>query len=285
MKFGLTILLLLLGCKLHAQSVQVPEDCLRTEETPCLAHVKSFTDQPLPVGQYDVRTTSDTIMKWNSFQGEVDVELIKGKFYLNHVKKTRSKASHEAHEKPVALAGTHGAPGEAGHEAGHGDSVSHEDNHGSAKGKKKVTGENTVAKDEKLRINGVLMTSFYVLVQKDQDVLKVFDLKNFSVSEYDLSQPKHEPNLIKTHFADKTELVYLSAPFFKTRNRFLTFLKVIEKPFDKKLSLQAAEQTKVLSRTLASVELRNKEADEKKAAEDAKLKKVRELFFYRTFYR
>ncbi|MBC7466941.1 MAG: hypothetical protein H7256_13210 [Bdellovibrio sp.] len=148
-----------------------------------------------------------------------------------------------------------------------------------------IKGKIEVRRAKHLRINGILVVSSYIMVHKVGDTLKIFDLKSFIVSEYDLSDPKQPPVLTKNLFVDKAALVFLSAPFFKTKNKFLGFLKVVEKPFSKKLQAQAEAQTNVLKRALASVEEENKEAALKKTAEEAKLKKVRELFFYRTFYR
>lgn len=277
MKIAAVLSFFLIGSWVQAQSLQVPEDCLTTKTAPCLAHVKSFTDKPIDLGSYQVVASADTIMKWTSFEGDVAVELVKGKIQLRRLlkKEGEPKTSNE---------NEHGA--QANHENEKHGGPSHENNHELSHESKLATkGEAVAAMEESLHINGILVKSAYVMVHKDNDVIKILELKKFSVSDYDLTNVKQSPILIKSHLATKTEVVFFAAPFFKTKNKFLSFLKTVEKPFAKQLEAQTEAQTIVLKRALASVEEENKVAADKKAAADAKLKKVREQFFYRTFYR
>ncbi len=137
-----------------------------------------------------------------------------------------------------------------------------------------------------LTLNGIKpnSSSFFALRQKQK--LRILDGEKFIHSEYLLSASAEVGNVIsKVEFLDKRNLVSFLAHFFPTKTQLLHFLKKNESAWAKQFALQNANQTKVLKRAIASVE--NKEKDDllRQQLEQQEAKKVRQTFFYRTFYR
>jgi len=65
----------------------------------------------------------------------------------------------------------------------------------------------------------------------------------------------------------------------------LSYLKEHEASWKAEFALQNEIQTKVIARAIASEEAEQKKSIEREKKEKEQIKKVRELFFYRTFYR
>lgn len=125
--------------------------------------------------------------------------------------------------------------------------------------------------------NGMFMLS------RENNKLKSLRLDNFKFELYELKNDAVE--IVKSDFIDKLELISFSKEFFIDINKYKAFLSSIEKRWKEEFIKDNSSQTKVLLRSIASEQERvKKEADEKRKNERS-LKKVRDNFFYRTFYR
>lgn len=137
---------------------------------------------------------------------------------------------------------------------------------------------------EVVEVNGVLVNQFPSLVRKDDSSLELLDLKTYFSSVYKLpAQKNQQPDT--NRFLDKAEFVRYVAPFYKTTNSLNAFLKSVVEDWKVKFQAQANSQTNVLKRALASAEAEKQRAEAERIENQIKNKKVREQFFYRTFYR
>ncbi len=136
-----------------------------------------------------------------------------------------------------------------------------------------------------LKIDGVVITAENALIEKKEKNLYVLNLKNFILANYSLSEVQANSVLFKTVFLEKNELLQYVSHFFSSRQTFKAFVQSIEQSWKKELISQADVQTKVLKRAIASVELRELKKKQEFNRDQQSLKKVREEFFYRTFYR
>ncbi len=135
------------------------------------------------------------------------------------------------------------------------------------------------------KINQITLAQSDLLIEKKGQSLLILDLKTFMLSTFALSSIKANTVLAKSNFLEKSELLQFASHFYLTRKGFTEFAKAIQPRWKKEFKLQTATQTKVLNRSVASA----REAEENQQAEalrlQQQLKKVREEFFYRTFYR
>ena len=138
---------------------------------------------------------------------------------------------------------------------------------------------------QSFKIDGVAVSAENALIEKKEKNLYVLNLRNFVLANYSLSEVQANSVLFKTVFLEKNELLQFMSHFFSSSQSFKDFVKSIEQSWKNELISQADIQTKVLKRGLAAVEFN----ENKKKLEDSRsqqsLKKVREEFFYRTFYR
>lgn len=140
--------------------------------------------------------------------------------------------------------------------------------------------------DLDLKLNEISFRSKQVFARMQKRKMTVYDTQSFILSEYDLGDsPDQEAVLAKADFPTKVSLVRFVAGFFHQKNKLMSFLKQIEPAWQKEFKAQTDRQTKVLKRSVASLEMSEIEKRLQAEAEVEELKKVRDLFFYRTFYR
>ncbi len=135
-------------------------------------------------------------------------------------------------------------------------------------------------------LNDVKFSSSQIFAHRKEQILEVFNTKNFVLSQYEINEvQKKESVVAKSDFPTKAEMVEFVSAFYENKKELVSFLKDIEKPWQKEFQIQNDLQTKVLQRSVASVENAEKEKKLKQQRDIEELKKVRDLFFYRTFYR
>jgi hypothetical protein len=136
------------------------------------------------------------------------------------------------------------------------------------------------------KMNKIPFLTKQIFGERKKNDLKVFDVKSFILSEYDLNhQDEHENVILRADFLSKSDMVNFIAQFLTQKSQLSRFLKSIEKDWQKEFKVLNDNQTKVLERSVASVENAEKQKEREKQRAAAELKKVRDLFFYRTFYR
>src|SRR3989338_2548688 len=138
---------------------------------------------------------------------------------------------------------------------------------------------------EGIRINEVYLAQSNQLVERDSKQLFILDLNRFILSTYTVFDIQTNNVLAKSTFLEKSELLLFVARFFERRNQFLSFLKSIERPWKKEFITQTKTKTKVLQRSVASVEQSERLERQEKEKQSLELKRVREQFFFMTFYR
>lgn len=123
-----------------------------------------------------------------------------------------------------------------------------------------------------------------LLVSRFGDRLRILRLNDFVLGDYEI-QLKEPPRQIRSGFATKKDFVDFTRFYFQAAGEFKAFLNRQGEAWKSEFQRQNAVQTKVLNRSVASVQ---NEADASARAEAARArdsKKVREQFFYRTFHR
>ena len=136
-----------------------------------------------------------------------------------------------------------------------------------------------------LKVNEIFVKDSNQMVQRLEEKLLALDLNTFMLSEFQLAQVKSNSVLLKARFLEKAELIVYISRFFDRKSAFVTFLKSMEKRWNSEFTKQANSQTKVLERSVASTQDIDTKIEKEKIQESNKIKKVREQFFYRTFYR
>ncbi|MBC7420692.1 MAG: hypothetical protein H7328_08185 [Bdellovibrio sp.] len=135
-------------------------------------------------------------------------------------------------------------------------------------------------------VNDIQVKANSFFVARDKQKLKILDGEKFLMTEYQLSSNKEIGSVVvKIDFVDKKNLISFLSNFFHTKEQLVQYLKKSEGNWIKEFASQNANQTKVLVRSIASVEDQERNRLLKKQYDEKELKKVRETFFYRTFYR
>lgn len=136
------------------------------------------------------------------------------------------------------------------------------------------------------KLNGIKLSanSFFAVREKQQ--LKILDGEKFVMSEYQLSSNAEVGTvLVKVDFLEKQSLIKYLAQFFKTKSQLVQYLKKTQSKWSIEFAQQNKNQTKVLKRSIASVEDEERQNLQRKLQAEKELKRVRQEFFYRTFYR
>jgi hypothetical protein len=136
-----------------------------------------------------------------------------------------------------------------------------------------------------VRLHSVVLADPRVLVSRRFEKLDVLHLGNFFLSHYKVNGPHSELELASSDIVSKAELVGMSRFYFSSMGEFKAFLKASAATWSQSFAQETARQTKVLKRSIASVEERQRATAAEKARKAAQLKKVRDEFFYRTFER
>lgn len=133
-------------------------------------------------------------------------------------------------------------------------------------------------------LNGVPVDSAKVLGSRDGGALRILSLVDFSFGHYKISE-ENFPAQVSANFINKKDLVYFTRHFFADTTEYRSFLTKIQKDWSTEFKRQNISQTKALARSIASQQLQEKLLSDKLLQQQQELKRVRENFFYRTFYR
>ena len=133
-------------------------------------------------------------------------------------------------------------------------------------------------------LNSVAMDSQKVMGSRDGDSLRLLSLNDFSFSQYKIAEGNF-PMRLSSEFINKKDLVHFTQHFFTNAAEYSAFLAGLQADWSTEFKRQNISQTKALMRSIASQQEQEKLLSEKMQREKTELKKVRENFFYRTFYR
>ncbi len=148
------------------------------------------------------------------------------------------------------------------------------------KGSLVVTG-NTVP----FKLNEIYISKSSQMIQRRENLILGLDLKSFILSTYKLSEVRSNTVLLKSEFMEKPQLLKYVSTFFERKVAYVEFLKSIENLWKAEFVSQTTIQTKVLERSVASSEQSGKAENAAQLRQQLELKKVREQFFNRTFFR
>ncbi len=135
------------------------------------------------------------------------------------------------------------------------------------------------------KLNEIPILNKNQMMQRQDNVILRLDLQSFILSTYDLSRERANSVLLKSSFLEKADFLKFTSNFFARKSAFVSFLNSVQTPWKAQLLNQSENQTKVLKRAVASAEESKATEIQEKLLISAELKKVREQFFYRTFYR
>lgn len=135
------------------------------------------------------------------------------------------------------------------------------------------------------KLNEIYISKPNQMIQRRENLVLGLDLKSFILSTYKLSEVRSNTVLLKSEFLEKSQLLKYVSSFFERKMAYVDFLKSIETSWKAEFVSQTNIQTKVLERSLASVEDSSKSENAERLRQELALKKVREQFFNRTFYR
>ncbi len=141
-------------------------------------------------------------------------------------------------------------------------------------------------KNKVFYLNQVHLESKQIFSEREAQQLKIYDVRHFILSDYQVTDQADKENVIvKADFLNKKDMIKFITNYITEKKVLLEFLKAIEKDWQKEFKILTDNQTKVIKRSVASIENDEKAKARRKQQEIEELKKVRELFFYRTFYR
>ena len=135
-----------------------------------------------------------------------------------------------------------------------------------------------------LSINHIKINANTIFAQRNKTKMKFFNTQDFMLSQYEINAEK-ENTILVTDLPSKKDMIEFASSFYQQKNELLSFMKQNQASYDKEFKLQTERQTKVLQRSVASVENAEHEKKIQQKKDSDELKKVRDLFFYRTFYR
>ena len=139
--------------------------------------------------------------------------------------------------------------------------------------------------DKAFKLNEIPIAKKNQMLQKQENLILSLDLNSFILSTYDLSVQRANTVLLKTSFLEKPDFLKFTAQFFERKYAFIAFLKTDETSWKTEFTNNTVSQSNILNRAVASVEESEKYKMQEKEHLSKELKKVREMFFYRTFYR
>ena len=133
-------------------------------------------------------------------------------------------------------------------------------------------------------LNNVMVDSSELFASRSGANLEILSLNNFAFNHYLISEENFAVRK-KGEFINKKELVYFTRHFFSDVPAYKKFLVRIESEWSSEFKRQNVNQTKALLRSIASEQKQQDELFQKKQHQQQQLKKLRDDFFYRTFYR
>lgn len=154
-----------------------------------------------------------------------------------------------------------------------------------------LDGRIMIKKSEKnlksMAINGQAFKSGWQMVNRSlAGGLSVLDLNTFMLSNYSSSGTNPvQFTLVKSGFVDKNDFVGFTKFYFQDLKAYKSFLTGQSGHWKEEFDKQNSSQTKVLFRTIASEKEKAKAEARQNSHRTDETKKVREIFFYRTFER
>lgn len=133
-------------------------------------------------------------------------------------------------------------------------------------------------------VNGVSVKAGWHLVSRNTGRLSLLDMNSFVLSTFEANgNAAFKP--VSSEFIDKNEFIGFTKFYFQNMTEYNAFLSSQSVNWKREFQKQNNNQTKVLLRTLASEREKARLEGLKKTARASESKKVRDLFFYRTFER
>lgn len=132
------------------------------------------------------------------------------------------------------------------------------------------------------KINNNLFATKHLFISREADIVKTLKIEDFTLNQYSVLS---NSDLKKSEFLSKKDLVDFVSIFFEKSNDLKLFLHTIENSWNKEFNKLAQSQTKVLERSIASAQEQEKIKQQQILQQKEQKKKVRDLLFYRTFYR
>lgn len=136
-----------------------------------------------------------------------------------------------------------------------------------------------------LLVNGLPLRTGKILMDRSINSLSILNLSDFILSEYQFANNSMQPTLLRANFINKNDFIMFTKSYFLSIGEYKKFLAVQAKNWKSEFAKQNNSQTKVLLRTIASEKKKTEIEAEKNRVAAKQLKKVREMFFYRTFER
>lgn len=152
-----------------------------------------------------------------------------------------------------------------------------------------IDGRIDVKKIEKnqraLFINGNQVKTAWFMASRVLRTLSVLDMKTFNLSIYETAASQAAFVQVRSDITDKSDFVSFTKYYFQNLTEYKSFLAGQAGNWKREFAKQNSSQTKVLMRTIASEREKARLEARRNSAQTDKSKKVRELFFYRTFER
>ena len=137
-----------------------------------------------------------------------------------------------------------------------------------------------------LFINGNQVKTGWVMASRILRTLSILDMKTFNLSVFEqVAGSPTEFTQVRSDFIDKSDFVDFTRYYFQNLPDYKSFLLGQTGNWKREFAKQNNSQTKVLMRKIASERERAHLEARKNSAQTDESKKVRELFFYRTFER
>ena len=136
-----------------------------------------------------------------------------------------------------------------------------------------------------LFINGNQVKTGWIMAGRADRTLSVLDMKTFNLSVYESAGKLAAFTPVRSDIIDKSDFVSFTKYFFQNLTDYKSFLAGQAGNWKREFAKQNNSQTKVLMRTIASEKEKARLDARKNSAQTVAAKKVRELFFYRTFER
>lgn len=152
-----------------------------------------------------------------------------------------------------------------------------------------IDGRIDVKKIEKnqraLFVNGNQVKTLWFMASRVMHTLSVLDMKTFNLSIFETTGKQAPFVPVRSDIIDKNDFVSFTKYYFVNLKDYKNFLGAQAGNWKREFAKQNNSQTKVLMRTIASEREKARVEARKNSEQSGGTKKVRELFFYRTFER
>lgn len=137
-----------------------------------------------------------------------------------------------------------------------------------------------------LKLNGYQVDPTSTLfVVREKNEMRVLDAKSLDFKNLRSEGAKGDFVLVKGEFLDRKKFVQFLASFSPSKEELEKDLADLSERYTERLNQEVESQTKVVQRTIASDELALEAERKRKEREALEKKKMKEMFFMRTFQR